>query len=531
MRPGAVTSEIGGGAAAIDPTHDTMEQAVALLHRGAKANDRSLLDSALQKICEGSASSIREALAREVEGQSAVEVAMRSGHLESAVRLMQIERDAADEISLRLQMLETKAAACDREAFRLVESRELERAGAEARCTTLSRELHRVEKQMEQLEERLHPPSISLMPDVIQLVALACCPAPAALAWCACNKDHHASRPPLRLLVIDDFSDARPGQECGVGPVRVSMQCGGGPFPAGTLGPSIEPIAQLPFLHPELLGGGLCLHVRPARRSGPYPTHVHTMLSRVSRVHAREITHLSLQMYHDVGLHDWSRSVQSTFHSFCDAYSKQLTSLRVLEVLHVAQLAKVHCSIKDAQMSLEATKALVCAVAPTLRSLSLVHTTGDVAGSVGTAREVVPMLRAVGPSLHYLSVFLTECAAMLATHQEPANAPACYGQYGQHTPAPRVPHDLKNHCVLDVPWRETEFTWEDAHWQADMDDEPEVNDDEIETEMLLNAAEGLCLALREPARVLAHVPPATDGQRMAVVGRCGAALASPEWLM
>ena len=43
--------------------------------------------------------------------------------------------------------------------------------------------------------------------------------------------------------------------------------------------------------------------------------------------------------------------------------------------------------------------------------------------------------------------------------------------------------------------------------------------------MLLNAAEGLCISLREPARVLAHVPSAGGGPDATVVHKCCAALA------
>lgn len=481
---------------------------VDVLHRGALNNDVSLVDGALRSLYEGGAQKVRDALAFEIDGMCAVEAALRGGAADIAVKLMHMEREAADEIVHRLEMLEAKAVACDREALRIVECRAIERARDDVQRITLLNELRLVEEQICSLDQRLSPPMVQLSPDVIQLIAYACCPGVEALAWCAVSRDHHASRPPLRLLILDDYADARRGGAFAAGPVRIAMQCGGGSaFPAGACGPRIEPIAQLPFLPTDALGG-LHIHLRPASR--PYPAHVHLLLSRVSAVHAGELTHLSLQMFHDIGLYNWAEANTSGQHAVLptgEAHGGRLTSLRVLEVLHVAELAKVHCSIKDADMSFAATRALVQAVAPTLRTLSLVHTTGN----AGAAREMKNILRAVGPHLSYLSLFLVECRAILAVDG--------------------VGRGAENRCVLDVPWREAEASWEAAHWQDDQDDDFESPEDEIETELLVNAAEGLCIALHEPARVLAHVPLATDGQRMPVVGACGAALASPEWLL
>ena len=52
--------------------------------------------------------------------------------------------------------------------------------------------------------------------------------------------------------------------------------------------------------------------------------------------------------------------------------------------------------------------------------------------------------------------------------------------------------------------------------------EDERMEEEMRTEMLRNAAEGLCIALREPARILAHTP--------ASAAECARALPLARWL-
>ena len=65
---------------------------------------------------------LRELLGYEIHGQTAVEVAMRAGHLDvTACCLMNAERDAGDEMQYRIQRLEGEAIGNSREAIRLTE--------------------------------------------------------------------------------------------------------------------------------------------------------------------------------------------------------------------------------------------------------------------------------------------------------------------------------------------------------------------------------------------------------------------------
>jgi len=62
------------------------------------------------------------------------------------------------------------------------------------------------------------PPPLQLPADLIRLVACAC-RGPEALRWCAVCREHHACRPPLRFLIIDDY----PAIEMHSGPARVAL--------------------------------------------------------------------------------------------------------------------------------------------------------------------------------------------------------------------------------------------------------------------------------------------------------------------
>ena len=82
------------------------------------------------------------------------------------------------------------------------------------------------------------------------------------------------------------------------------------------------------------------------------------------------------------------------------------------------------------------------------------------------------MLRAAGPTLHRLCLFVVECDCFVDVQTD---------------------ETARNHtnCLLELG--------DAAH------NEDERMEDEMKTEMLRNSAEGLCISLQEPARILAHV--------------------------
>ena len=64
---------------------------------------------------------LRDELGRKFDdGRCAAEVAMRAGHADVAMLLITAERDAVDEMQLRLERLEAEAHGNSREAARLV---------------------------------------------------------------------------------------------------------------------------------------------------------------------------------------------------------------------------------------------------------------------------------------------------------------------------------------------------------------------------------------------------------------------------
>ena len=462
------------------------------LHECATANNNDLAGQLLRQLYEkGGASAVREALMHEIDGKCAAEAAMRAGAVDLAVRFLRAERDAADEIVRRCEVLETKAAACDQEAFRQVEMRSVERAQATVQQATLVAEL-------QHMEEELHPPPLQLSADVIWAVACACS-GPEALAWCAACKEHRANRPPLQMLVIDDWN-LRMGQSAAdlLAPIDKQVKISFGLEPRGldTTGAPRAPIARLSLLPSDAIVG-MRLYMRPKSKS-----HVHTMLARISLVHASEITHLSLQTFHkpqeDKGY--------SYMHGFLPLpsgrrtrqevgrHGRHLTSLRVLEVIQAEVVDPRHRSTACVM----ATKTLIENTATTLRTLSIVSTIDEL-----DSRELNPVLRAVGPHLHYLSIFAVEAKARMKS----------YRLSGAQV-------DLSwSGCVLEF-----------------VDNATRQEDDEMETEMLQNAAEGLCISLKEPARILAHLPrpdrtlPNANERMKSVLSKCGTYLADVEWM-
>ena len=152
----------------------------------------------------------------------------------------------------------------------------------------------------------------------------------------------------------------------------------------------------------------------------------------------------------------------------------------------------------------ESIQTLLClldATRPTLRSLSLISP--DL-----TADEARALCRLVGAHLHFLALFLVD----VTIHQS-ADAQLLLGLAGP--PSGRHPYHG------DRPLDGT----------ADAEDEAEAEQceyEEMQTEMVRNAADGLCVALQEPARVLCHDPRRAPPQ--VTLAACRAALAEPRWL-
>ena len=105
----------------------SMESATSL-HQAARSGDASAVKRYIADAANPIA--LRELLGYEIHGQTAVEVAMRAGHLDIACCLMNAERDAGDEMQYRIQRLEGEAIGNSREAIRLTEL--IRNAGLEA---------------------------------------------------------------------------------------------------------------------------------------------------------------------------------------------------------------------------------------------------------------------------------------------------------------------------------------------------------------------------------------------------------------
>ena len=102
-----------------------------------------------------------------------------------------------------------------------------------------------------------------------------------------------------------------------------------------------------------------------------------------------------------------------------DSYGSRLTSLRVLEILNVRARTWVtqNTHLYDGEHSHRAIarRLLIQNTRATLRTLALI----DVTGLLSVQHELIPLLRLVGPHLHYLSVCTLPCEANVAV--EPAN--------------------------------------------------------------------------------------------------------------
>ena len=167
---------------------------------------------------------------------------------------------------------------------------------------------------------------------------------------------------------------------------------------------------------------------------------------------ASEITHLSLAVVHHPSSRERRGSVVTAAETqLSRILGSQFTSLRVLEVLRLSNKL-------DAQV----VASLVQATSATLRSLSIL---GAVTGTFDNT-ELRDMFRVLGPRLQYLSVYNVDSSMALFCD-------------GRLKILPRNPS------------------------ACDLEEEMEL---EMETEMLQNAAEGLCISLLEPARVRAHEP-------------------------
>mmetsp|Transcript_2356 Transcript_2356/g.6955 ORF Transcript_2356/g.6955 Transcript_2356/m.6955 type:complete len:380 (+) Transcript_2356:247-1386(+) len=354
------------------------------------------------------------------------------------------------------------------------------------------------------------PPPLQLPADLIRLVACAC-RGPEALRWCAVCREHHACRPPLRFLIIDDY----PAIEMHSGPARVALAFNRSRLPrpnadwveaasceASGRATESSLSGMSAVMACEGAGGdALRLHLRPADGC------VHCLVGRMGAVHACEVTHLSLQTFSNL-----EEGVQAV----STRHGALLTSLRVVEVLH-AEVALHGCGgmlqqadrfgvcnevCSEGSFRAMARRRLLENTAATVRTLSLLDTTP----SLNVQSELVPLLRLLGPRLHYLSLLAVPCLAH-------ASRGVCYLEPREESlrPADGLDADLSSYEA------------------------------EMETEMLRNAADGLCIALLEPARALAHAadagaPPVhargvVDLAAVAARGaRVRAALAEPHWL-
>lgn len=219
---------------------------------------------------------------------------------------------------------------------------------------------------------------------------------------------------------------------------------------------------------------GLCVYVHGL--GGGWLGVIRT-LAGVSTVHAGEVTHISIS----VGLSQcgWGKDTQQleAFEHWAllagpevalDEYAEQMdavaptrfTSLRVLEVLQVCP-----SELPLAGYCTRLAVGFVRSTASTLQSLVIV-------GAGWAQQRLVEMLRAAGPTLHRLCLFVVECDCFVDVQTD---------------------ETARNHtnCLLELG--------DAAH------NEDERMEDEMKTEMLRNSAEGLCISLQEPARILAHV--------------------------
>lgn len=178
---------------------------------------------------------------------------------------------------------------------------------------------------------------------------------------------------------------------------------------------------------------------------------------------------------------------------------------------------------------------LIRGVAPSLRSLALVS------GSI-QPDDVRPFLREIGLAVHHLALFLPglcdvrehtrdgrspgygvllQPMTTRMVHARQQGDPRLYWRFegagdGGNGAAGNVGADGPAGTSAAEPAEPPELP---ADLHADIDEE-------METDMLQNAAQGLCVTLLEPSRVLAHLP----GWGKVARRQCKAALAPMLWL-
>lgn len=236
-----------------------------------------------------------------------------------------------------------------------------------------------------------------------------------------------------------------------------------------------------------------------------------------------------------------------------------LTSLRVLEVLSYtpplpqpdSPIARAPCTAETGADSIASVTAqLIRSTASTLRTLSIVSS------GTFTVAHVRGLLLEAGQHLHYISLLMqgqSDLQPLDVRRRSPAGVariamyrlqPVSIRAYliGLRLPLPMTCQNLYRGTAgayiapsLCFP-RGCEAVDEDGFMFFDKSD-GEVDeripadfdfeeDEEMETEMLRNMVEGLCITLREPARVLAHAPGWGEEARR----QCRAALPDAYWL-
>ncbi len=385
-----------------------------------------------------------------------------------------------------------------------------------------------------------HPTSSSapLLPalhdDVIRLVALSC-PYTGGLHWCSACKAFRAALPPLHTLYVDNGSDFQT-VAC---PVRAGICPGPLHDDSEVMGDydlwyqqksvrvprfAVSDYACQQVVRQRACGGFQFFvfmrgpyHAADGREWGRKSTaSVHDYLQRMPSIFANSLERLSISAVDSLypaleGLPPNPTHVATRPRT----YGSRLIKLRVLEILMYA--TDYWCvGYRARAQEVDAYVDLVRATAPTLRSLAIVSGCGF------AIEEVRQFLPDIGGRLHYLALFLGTCdindyrggrgillqptsAAMRAARERGDDR--LYFRYGAE-------HDMdENAEITEIDGGLPDNLCADA-------------EEEMETEMLRNMAEGLCVALLEPARVLAHFP----GWGEAARRRCEAALPLAHWL-
>jgi len=213
-------------------------------------------------------------------------------------------------------------------------------------------------------------------------------------------------------------------------------------------------------------------------------------------VHASEITHLSLALFPDHLVGGFPEKLLGGLERrewLSPDYGASFTSLRVLELL-TCGTPMMGASV---ELFVEASARLATTVAPSLHTLTVLAP-----GRFMPHDSILRLLRRIGPTVQLLSLVDAECDVLID-----AASATC-------TLQPRRPWYDQPEGIL------TEEDAEDAlaHMAEAEAVEAEAT---MDLEMLTNASEGLCIALREPARLLTHAKLASS-----IV----AALPEPSWL-